>query len=115
MTHWPTDPTPEQINTAIAEIKRLILQHYPDATFRVESGIDDPKAIHLVTIIDFEDTFDVLERVSERMMQIQINRGVPIFVIPMRPNERTLQMLFESRPAPGIQWDDEALTPSAPA
>lgn len=93
MTRQHTEISVERIDEAIADMERLILQHYPAATFRVENGIDEPEAIHLVAIIDFEDTFDVLDLVSETMMEIQIERGIPLFVIPMRPHERTLAML----------------------
>ncbi|HUG13380.1 MAG TPA: hypothetical protein VMM78_00065 [Thermomicrobiales bacterium] len=107
MTHWPPDPTQEQIDAAVAELKRLVLQYYPDARFRVECGIDDPKAIHLVAIMDFEDTFDVLDRVSDRVMEIQIDDGVPIFVIPLRPNDRTLAMMSEAHPLPEALLADD--------
>jgi hypothetical protein len=83
----------ERLNSAIAELQELILHHFPEATFCIESGIDDPEAIHLVATVDVEDRFDVLDLVSEHVMDIQIDAGIPIFVIPRRTPERIRAML----------------------
>ena len=75
------------VRTAIEDLKRLVLAHYPSATFTVEPSVDDPYAIHLVTTVETLDTTDVLDTVFDRMMEIQIEQGLPIFVIPVRPVE----------------------------
>lgn len=114
MTHQQAHALTERMTEAIAELELLVLQDYPEATFRIEYGIDDPEAIHLVAFVEFEDAFDVLNRVSERMMAIQVDQGVPIFVIPMRPDERTLSMLAAGQQLPDLQQFHEASTPSPP-
>ncbi|RIK45723.1 MAG: hypothetical protein DCC58_05535 [Chloroflexi bacterium] len=73
--------TVEEI-AAIDELRSLILLRFPEATFHVEHGIDDPEAIHLVTTIDSDDAVDLLEYVLDRQMQMQIEEGIPIFIIP---------------------------------
>lgn len=73
---------------ALTELKGLIKQRYPDATFHVTRSQDDPEAIHLVTMVDVEDRGPVLDTVMDRMMELQIEDELPIFVIPIRPRKR---------------------------
>lgn len=77
---------------AVDELRALILQHYPEATFQVQRGIDDPEAIHLFVTVDLEDTDAVVDLVIEPTMQIQIEREIPVFVIPIRTPERIRAM-----------------------
>jgi hypothetical protein len=77
---------------AIDEIRCLILQQYPAATFAVQRGQDDPEAIHLLVTVDLEDTDAVPDLVLEHMMELQIEQGTPIFVITARPTERVSAM-----------------------
>lgn len=77
---------------ALAELQDMIWLLYPNATFRVTCGQDDPDANHLVATVDVEDTGAVLEAVMDRMMEIQIEDELPIFVIPVRPPERVRAM-----------------------
>jgi hypothetical protein len=76
------------VRAALDELQALIQRHYPGATFRVTRGRDDPQAIHLVTTVDVDDLDAVLDVVVNRMMELQIDEGLPIFVIPMRPPHR---------------------------
>lgn len=80
-----TDPT---VHAALDELKTLILQRYPQAQFRLRRGQDDPNAIHLIAIVDVEDTDEVADLTIEREMELQIEDGLPIFVIPIQPIER---------------------------
>jgi hypothetical protein len=73
---------------AIAELRGLVQRHYPTATFRVSRGFDDPEAIHLWATVDVDDPDEVVDLVLERMMALQIEDGLPIFVIPVRPRGR---------------------------
>lgn len=86
----------EEIDTrtlaAIDEMQTLILQHYPGATFEVQRSIDDPEAIHLWVTVDLEDPDEVVDLVIEPMMEIQIEREIPLFVIPIRTPERIRAM-----------------------
>ena len=73
-----------RLQSALEELRGLILRHYPDARFEISRGIDDPEAVHLVAAVDADDLDDVVDLVIERMMEIQIEEGLPIFVIPTR-------------------------------
>jgi hypothetical protein len=73
-----------RLQRAIKELRGLILRHYPEARFEVRRGIDDPEAVHLIAAVDTDDLDEVVDLVIERMMEIQIEDGLPVFVIPIR-------------------------------
>ncbi len=82
------DPVPidaARVQAAIVELLEIIKRQYPTAAFRVERGQDDPDAIHLVAIVDIADTGELLDLVIDRLMEIQTDDELPIFVIPLRP------------------------------
>src|SRR5436305_349516 len=86
------------IQQALDELQRMILQHYPDATFAVSRGEDDPKSIHLNATVDVEDTDEVLDVVIDRVLDLQVEEGLPIHVIPLRPIGRVLEELKSAPP-----------------
>lgn len=78
---------------ALTELRQILREHYPDAKFQVRRGIDDPESIHLVTTVDVEDTDTVLDVVIDRLMELQVEEGLPIIhVIPIRPIERVMAL-----------------------
>ena len=81
-----------QMKGAIKELEEAIGRRYPSASFQVCRGIDDPESIHLVTTVDVEDTDAVLDVVIDRVMDLQIEEGLPVHVIPVRPIERVMAM-----------------------
>ena len=90
-------PIDARARAALTELKKLIRKHYPEATFAVRREEDDADCIHLVTAVDVEDGGEVIEAVLDRMMEIQIEEDLPIFVIPVRPRERALEQRPEAR------------------
>ncbi len=89
-------PLDAKMQAAIAEMKGLILRHYPDATFEIGIG-EDPVGMHLKATIDREDLWDVIELCSERLVDLQVDEGIPLYVIPTRPLARTMEMLERTR------------------
>jgi hypothetical protein len=83
-------PLDARTQAALRKLQEIIKQRYPDATFQVTRSQEEPEAIHLVATVDVEDRGDVLDAVMERMMALQIEQELPIFVIPIRPPERML-------------------------
>jgi hypothetical protein len=81
------DLSTPRMQAAIEEIQRLIQQHYPEATFQVESG-DDPTGMYLLATVDVEDTDGVVEVYIERLLELQIDEGLAVYVVPMRPLAR---------------------------
>lgn len=41
--------------------------------------------MHLIAAVDVDELDEVADLVIERMMEIQIEDGLPIFVVPTRP------------------------------
>jgi hypothetical protein len=50
-----------RVERALEDRAGIIRARYPEAIFRVEHGIDDPRAIHLVATIDVEDRDEVVD------------------------------------------------------
>jgi hypothetical protein len=90
MSAQPAEELTPGVREAVDELQAVIRRHYPSASFRVTRGRDDPQAIHLVTTVDVEDLDAVLDVVVDRLMELQIAQGLPIFVIPVRPPGRSV-------------------------
>jgi hypothetical protein len=77
------------MQTAIMELQGLILQHYPNTTFEVVHG-DDPAGIYVLATVDGEDTEAVVHVYIDRLLELQIDAGLAIYVVPVRPLARVL-------------------------
>jgi hypothetical protein len=88
---------------AVNELKGRIAERFPQASFVVEEGFD-PKGIYLVTTVDIADTDEVMEVIGDRLVELQVEEGLPIYVTPLRPIARVIAELRER----------EAATPPAP-
>jgi hypothetical protein len=88
---------------ALHELQGLITVRFPQATFVVEKGFD-PEGIYLVTTVDIADTDEVIAAVGDRLVELQVDEGLPVYVTPLRPIERVVAQLRER----------EAATPPVP-
>lgn len=91
------DPNDPRIQSALSELQELIRERYPDATFEVSEG-EDPEGIYLNATVDVEDTDEVVDVFIERMLELQIEEQLPVYVFPNRPLERVLEELRSRRP-----------------
>ncbi len=98
----PVHLTP-RMKEAVHELQRLITARFPQAAFVVEEGVD-PKGIYLVTTVDIADTDEVIAVVGNRLVELQVDEGLPVYVTPLRPIERVVAQLRER----------EAATPPSP-
>ena len=73
-----------RIKEAIDELKGLITARFPQAAFVVEEGFD-PEGTYLVTTVDIADTDDVIAVVGDRLVELQVDEGLPVYVTPLRP------------------------------
>ncbi|MBA3450024.1 MAG: hypothetical protein H0T18_02290 [Chloroflexia bacterium] len=78
-----------RMDAAIAEIKELILTHFTGATFDVGLS-DDPDGTSMTVTVDVEDTDDVVDVIVERSLEMQVDEGIPLYVVPVRPIERIM-------------------------
>jgi uncharacterized protein (DUF433 family) len=88
---------------ALDELQALIAAHFPQATFTVEKGYE-PAGIYLVTTVDTDDTDEVVEVFIDRLVDIQVEDGIPVYVTVRQPRERVMAELREQQsralPAP---------------
>jgi hypothetical protein len=91
-----------RIAAAVAELEELVRSHYPSATFQVAVGVDESDAVHIVTTVDVDDPDEVADLVVERELALQVDEGLPVYVIPVRTAERVAalpqQHRYEKRP-----------------
>ena len=71
------------------ELQGLIRQRYPDSTFKLMHG-DDPIGIYVLAMVDVEDTEAVMEVYVERLLELQIDAGLAVYVVPVRPLPRVM-------------------------
>lgn len=81
---WQRNPRVQQ---AVAELRALIQQSFPAARFEVGPDPEDPEIIRLTTVVDVGDTGTVMEVMMGRMLALQIEDGLLIYM-PVRPAER---------------------------
>lgn len=73
---------------AIRELAALIAQRYPTATISVGPGEEDPGVTHITAMVDLDDPDEVADLVMDRMLELHLDEGVPVYVIPVRTPER---------------------------
>ncbi|MBI4641324.1 MAG: hypothetical protein HY731_11550 [Candidatus Tectomicrobia bacterium] len=76
-----------RIQSALVELQGIIQKEYPTATFQVANG-DDPEGIYLMATVDVQDTEAVIDVFIDRLLELQVEERLPVYVIPLRPPER---------------------------
>ena len=74
----------QKVQSAARELKKTILSRYPAATFRLSRAADEPRSWNLWTMVDVEDLDDVSDLVAERTVDMRVDEGIPIHVVPIR-------------------------------
>jgi hypothetical protein len=75
-------PWNDEVQHAIAEVEARIRAVYPEATFRLVEG-EDPIGLYLDAYTDAEDAFAVLDLISDWLVDLSVNAGVHLHVIPL--------------------------------
>src|SRR5436853_7689546 len=91
-------PLTPRMEEALNELKGTISERFPQASFVVEEGFD-PKGIYLVTTVDIADTDEVIDVIGDRLVELQVDEGLPLYVTPLRPIQRVLAELREREQA----------------
>jgi hypothetical protein len=86
------------MEVAIAELRGLIAGRYPEATFAVGEG-DDPEGVYLSATVDVEDMGEVVDVFLDPMVDLQVEEGLPLFVVPHRTPERNAAILAAQQDA----------------
>lgn len=79
-----TDP---KMRAAVAELQELIRSQYPTTTFTVGEA-EDPDGVYMRAIVDVDDTDEVTEVLLDRLVDLQVEDGLPIYVVTVRTPER---------------------------
>ena len=85
MSDYVADP---RMNRALSELIDIVRRGHPDATFDVVLAEDDADTVHLLARVDFDDPEVVADLVMDRMLDMQVEEGLPVYVIPLRTPER---------------------------
>ena len=72
----------EKTQQVFAEVQARITAAYPEATFTVAVG-EDPVGIYVDAYTDAPDGFAVLDLVSDWLVDLHVNEGLAIHVIPL--------------------------------
>jgi hypothetical protein len=84
----PIDTRDDRIREVLAELQATISRQYPDARFTVSHPEDEPTSVELTAIVDVDDPDEVLDMVIDRVIDLQVDEGLPIHVVPIRTPER---------------------------
>jgi hypothetical protein len=73
---------------AVADLQDLIRARYPASTLSVFRAEDDEDALDLIATIEVEDLDAVMDLVIDRVLACQLENGVLVHVVPVRPIEQ---------------------------
>jgi hypothetical protein len=88
----PTLTRDPRIREAVEELRRLIAGRYPEAGFDVFER-DDPEGVRLQATVGIEDTDEVMDVVVDALYDIQVERGLPVYVVTEQPPARVAEQL----------------------
>ncbi len=75
------------VQSAVVEVQGIIRERYPEARFHVGIG-HDPLGVYMTATVDVEDTDDVDDLYFGRMVDIQVEERVPLYVSTESPHDR---------------------------
>jgi len=78
--HLDQDP---RIEAALLELRALIQARYPTAAFLTFHG-DDPAGMYLQATVEIDDTDEVVDVIIDRLLAMQVDEGLPVYVLPVR-------------------------------
>jgi hypothetical protein len=86
----------KRIQAALSQLKSLILAQFPDATFDVFKG-EEPCGIYLRATVDVEDTDEVIDTFISRLVDMQVEEELPVYVLVLQPIERVVELMEQRR------------------
>ena len=87
-----------RLHAAVADMQTLILANYPGTTFDIGPG-EDPGSTWMWARVGVEDPGEVVDLIIEPLLDLQLERGILIDVIPVRTPARIAAMLRERQEA----------------
>lgn len=86
-TRFDSQDSQVEAKAALFALQRLISARHPDATFEISEG-DDPEGLYLLATVDVEDTDEVAALYTEQLLDFQVEKRLPVYVLPVRPMAR---------------------------
>jgi hypothetical protein len=83
------DALTPQLQRAVDELQHLIRRVDPLATFQVVPG-DDPTGTYVLATVDVEDTELIMDAYMDRLLTLQIDEDLPLYVLPLRPRTQAV-------------------------
>jgi len=71
---------------AIEEIQGIILAHFPGTTFDVYLD-EEPLGVYVEATVDVEDIDDVMDIYIDRLVDLKVERGLRLYVLPVSTAE----------------------------
>ena len=85
-----------RLEPVIAELQQQVTGRFPDARFEVFEG-EEPRGTYLRAVVDVEDIDEVVDLVIDRLLDLQVEEGLPLYFVAIRPPVRHLE-----RPRSGV-------------
>lgn len=86
------DTSDPRIAAAVSELEDLIRSRYPTAAFAAARE-EDPNGVYLTVTVDLDEPDDVLDLVGERLIAMEVDEGLPVYVVPVRTPERVAKLV----------------------
>jgi hypothetical protein len=77
-----TQPEYQRFQEVIAEVRARITAVYPEAQFQVRTG-QEPTGIYIDVYTHADDGFCVLELVSDWLVDLSVDEGLDVHVVPL--------------------------------
>ncbi len=92
----PADENDPRIRVAVSELTALLLSRFPAASLEVVQR-GDSNGIYIIATVDVDDPDEVIEAVMPRMVEMQSDEGLPVYVVPEWPQHRVREQLRQIR------------------
>lgn len=80
-------PIGPRMQAAIDELQAIILDRFPGTTFTVGEA-DESDGIFVRAVVDVDDPDEVTAFFIDRMVDLLVDDGLPIYVVPVRTPAR---------------------------
>lgn len=81
---------------AVIELSDMIRRRFPEVTFDIVEG-EESGTVWIWTTVDLVDTDPVVDLVIERTMDLLVDEGIPIYVLPLRTAAREAEVIAANR------------------
>lgn len=90
-----------RVQAAVNELMDTIRSKFPEVSFDVHPGAEDPRQTWIVADVDLDDPDEVLDLVIDRLLELQIEEGLPVHVLPAQAPQRMSKAREAKRPPDG--------------